>query len=175
MFDENMMGIFAVLQDGPLINASHNSGLNGNDRTSSGSDITMSSSESRSGLNTPRELGLRNNMLQDPTSFLSSRTRTSASLLPKANASAASYVEHQQPQWELSAESAHDISNYDWTNSSQGSFARERSQQASDIEMEKLKSKLVVLSRQQDVSELEIQTLRKQIVKESKRGRDLSR
>ncbi|XP_034894635.1 uncharacterized protein [Populus alba] len=135
----------------------------------------MSCSESISGLNTPRELGLRNNMLQDPTSFLSSRTRTSASLLPKANASAASYVEHQQPQWELSADSAHDTSNYDSTNSSHGSFARERSQQASDIEMEKLKSKLVVLTRQQDVSELEIQTLRKQIVKEIKRGRHLSR
>ncbi|KAJ7010693.1 leucine-rich repeat-containing protein [Populus alba x Populus x berolinensis] len=164
-----------VLHDGPLINASHNSGLNGNNRTSSGSDITMSCSESISGLNTPRELGLRNNMLQDPTSFLSSRTRTSASLLPKANASAASYVEHQQPQWELSADSAHDTSNYDSTNSSHGSFARERSQQASDIEMEKLKSKLVVLTRQQDVSELEIQTLRKQIVKEIKRGRHLSR
>ncbi|CAK7335508.1 unnamed protein product [Dovyalis caffra] len=155
-------------EDGPLINASHNAELNGNDRTSTGSDITMSSSESSSGLNTPRELGLRNNMLRDPTSFLLSQTHTSAPHLPKANASAASYREHQQLQWELSADSDHGISTDDSTN-------RDRSQQDSDIEMEKLKAELIMLSRQADVSELEIQTLRKQIVKESKRGQDLSR
>ncbi|KAF9689359.1 hypothetical protein SADUNF_Sadunf01G0084100 [Salix dunnii] len=162
-------------EDRPLSNASHNAELNDNDRTSSGSDITMSSSESSSRLNAPQEPGFRNNMLQDPNSFLSSRTHTSASHLPKANASAASYVEHQQPHWESCADSAHGISNDDSKNSFQGTFARERSQQASDIEMEKLKCELVMMSRQQDVSELEIQTLRKQIVKESKRGQDLSR
>uniref|UniRef100_A0A6N2KRK7 C2 NT-type domain-containing protein n=1 Tax=Salix viminalis TaxID=40686 RepID=A0A6N2KRK7_SALVM len=161
-------------EDLPLIIAPHNAELNDNDRTSSGF-ITMSSSESGLGLNAPQELGLRNNMLKDPTSFLSSRTLTSASHLPKANASAASYVEHQQPQWELCADSAHGISNDDLKNSFQGTFARERSQQASAIEMEKIKSELIMMARQQDVSEMEIQTLRKQIVKESKRGQDLSR
>ncbi|KAJ6308152.1 hypothetical protein OIU76_017847 [Salix suchowensis] len=155
MVDENMMGIFVALQDLPLIIAPHNAELNDNDRTSSGF-ITMSSSESGPGLNAPQELGLRNNMLKDPTSFLSSRTLTSASHLPKANASAASYVGHQQPQWELCADSAHGISNDDSKNSFQGTFARERSQQASAIEMEKIKSELIMMARQQDVSEMEI-------------------
>ncbi|KAL9349999.1 hypothetical protein Peur_057254 [Populus x canadensis] len=162
-------------EDGPLSNGTHTADLNVNDRTSSGSDITMSSSESSSGLNTPRELGLRNNMLQDPISFLSSQTQTSASHLPKANASAANYGEHRQQQWELSADSDHGTSTDDSTNSSQGNLTRERSQQVSDMDMEKLKAELVMLSRQADVSEMEIQTLRKQIVKESKRGQDLSR
>jgi chromosome segregation ATPase len=176
MVDENMMGsLFIVLQDGPLINGAHTADLNVNDRTSSGSDITLSSSESSSGLNTPRELGLRNNMLQDPISFLSSQTQTSASHLSKANASAANYGEHRQQQWELSADSDHGTSTDDSTNSSQGNLIRERSQQVSDMDMEKLKAELVMLSRQADVSEMEIQTLRKQIVKESKRGQDLSR
>ncbi|KAI5595044.1 hypothetical protein POPTR_003G124600v4 [Populus trichocarpa] len=162
-------------EDGPLINGAHTADLNVNDRTSSGSDITLSSSESSSGLNTPRELGLRNNMLQDPISFLSSQTQTSASHLSKANASAANYGEHRQQQWELSADSDHGTSTDDSTNSSQGNLIRERSQQVSDMDMEKLKAELVMLSRQADVSEMEIQTLRKQIVKESKRGQDLSR
>lgn len=163
-------------EDGPLINGAHTADLNVNDRTSSGSDITMSSSESSSGLNTPRELGLRNNMLQDPISFLSSQTQTSASHLSKANASAANYGEHRQQQWELSADSDHGTnSTDDSTNSSQGNLTRDRSQQVSDMDMEKLKAELVMLSRQADVSEMEIQTLRKQIVKESKRGQDLSR
>lgn len=162
-------------EDGPLINGAHTADLNVNDRTSSGSDITLSSSESSSGLNTPRELGLRNNMLQDPISFLSSQTQTSASHLSKANASAANYGEHRQQQWELSADSDHGTSTDDSTNSSQGNLTRERSQQVSDMDMEKLKAELVMLSRQADVSEMEIQTLRKQIVKESKRGQDLSR
>ncbi|XP_011022728.1 PREDICTED: myosin-11 [Populus euphratica] len=162
-------------KDGPLINGAHTADLNVNDRTSSGSDITMSSSETSSGLNTPRELGLRNNMLQDPISFLSSQTQTSAPHLSKPNAPAANYGEHRQQQWELSADSDHGTSTDDSTNSSQGNLTRERSQQVSDMDMEKLKAELVMLSRQADVSEMEIQTLRKQIIKESKRGQDLSR
>ncbi|KAB5564482.1 hypothetical protein DKX38_004536 [Salix brachista] len=176
MVDEIMIGaLFIVLQDGPLINGAHNADLNVNDRTSSGSDITMSSSESSSGLNTPRELGLRSNMLRDPISFLSSQTQTPASHLSKANASAANYGEHRQQQWELSADFDHGTSTDDLINSSHGNLTRERSQQVSDLEIEKLKAELVVLSRQADVSEMETQTLRKQIVKESKRGQDLSR
>lgn len=135
-------------EDGPLINGAHTADLNVNDRTSSGSDITMSSSESSSGLNTPRELGLRNNMLNDPISFLSSQTQTSASHLSKANASAANYGEHRQQQWELSADSDHGTnSTDDSTNSSQGNLTRDRSQQVSDMDMEKLKAELVMLSR----------------------------
>ncbi|KAL2902462.1 2-C-methyl-D-erythritol 2 4-cyclodiphosphate synthase [Bienertia sinuspersici] len=40
--------------------ASHSLGLNGTRRGSNGSDITLSSSDSSSGLNTPREVGVRN-------------------------------------------------------------------------------------------------------------------
>ena len=50
-----------------------------------------------------------------------------------------------------------------------------RSERDADIEIEKLKAELVGSSRQAEVSELELQTLRKQIVKESKRGQDLSK
>ena len=49
------------------------------------------------------------------------------------------------------------------------------SEKVADIEIEKLKAELVGFSRQAEVSELELQTLRKQIVKESKRGQDLSK
>lgn len=50
-----------------------------------------------------------------------------------------------------------------------------RSESVADTEIEKLKAELVGFSRQLEVSELELQTLRKQIVKEGKRGQDLSR
>ncbi|KDP25462.1 hypothetical protein JCGZ_20618 [Jatropha curcas] len=159
----------------PLNNASHNSEVNGDCRTSSGSDITMSSSESSSGLNTPRELGLRNNtVLQEPTTFLSSRSLNSAPHKPSTKASATIYEEHQQSQWEWSVDSDHGVITDDSMNSS-GNLARERSQHTSDIEIEKLKAEIVTLTRQVDMSDLELQTLRKQIVKESKRGQDLSR
>nr|XP_009798177.1 PREDICTED: LOW QUALITY PROTEIN: myosin-7-like [Nicotiana sylvestris] len=41
--------------------------------------------------------------------------------------------------------------------------------------VEKLKTELIAMARQADMSDLELQTLRKQIVKESKRGQDLSK
>lgn len=163
-------------ENGSINKTTHNAELNGNHRASSGSDITLSSSESSSGLNTPRELGLRNsNIHQDPSSFLSSLSQTSVPHKPAANASTTVYEEHQRSQWEWSGGSDHGISTDDSTNSSHDTLPRERSQQASDIEIEKLKAELVALARQADVSELELQTLRKQIVKESKRGQDLSK
>jgi chromosome segregation ATPase len=157
------------LQDGPNDKTIHNADLNGNRRASSGSDITLSSSESSSGLNTPREVGLRNsNIHQDPSSFLSSLRHSSLSHQPAGNASTTAYEE-----W--SGGSDHGISTDDSTHSSHDALLRESSQQASDIEIEKLKAELGGLARQADLSELELQTLRKQIVKESKRGHDLTR
>ena len=44
-----------------------------------------------------------------------------------------------------------------------------------DDVIRKLKGELVILSRQAEVSDMELQTLRKQIVKESKKGQDLSK
>ncbi|KAG6688680.1 hypothetical protein I3842_11G136400 [Carya illinoinensis] len=140
-------------EDGRTNKTAHNSELNGNHIASIGSDITLSGSESSSGLNTPRELGLRSNTMHQEQA---------------ANASMTVYEE-----W--SGSSDHGISTDESIHSSHGALQRERSQQASDIEIEKLKAELVALARQADVSELELQTLRKQIVKESKRGQDLSR
>lgn len=157
------------LQDGPNDKTIHNADLNGNRRASSGSDITLSSSESSSGLNTPREVGLRNsNIHQDPSSFLSSLRHSSLPHQPAGNASTTVYEE-----W--SGGSDHGISTDDSTHSSHDALLRESSQQASDIEIEKLKAEFGALARQADLSELELQTLRKQIVKESKRGHDLTR
>jgi len=158
-----------LLQDGAINKTMHNADLNGDRRASSGSDITLSSSESSSGLNTPRELGLRNsNIHQDPSSFLSSLSHSSLPHQPAGNASTTVYEE-----W--SGGSDHGVSTDDSTHSSHETLLRESSQQASDIEIEKLKAELGALARQADRSELELQTLRKQIVKESKRGHDLAR
>ncbi|KAJ4712082.1 putative Myosin heavy chain-related protein [Melia azedarach] len=144
-----------------------NAELNGNCSASTGSDITLSSSESSSGLNTPRE--------QDDNGFLSSLSHSSVPHKSTENTPTTIYEEHQRLQWEWSGGSDHGTSTDDSTNGFQDTFIREKSQQTSDVEIEKLKSELVTLARQVDLSELELQTLRKQIVKESKRGQDLSR
>uniref|UniRef100_A0A5B6ZIB4 Putative myosin-9 isoform X1 n=2 Tax=Davidia involucrata TaxID=16924 RepID=A0A5B6ZIB4_DAVIN len=164
-------------EDGPFSNTiSHIAKLNGNHRASSGSDVTMSSSESSSGLDTPRELGLKNNNVhQDPTSFLSSMSHVAVPQKPSPDASATIYEEHQGSQWEWLGGSAPEVSTDDSSSSPRETLLREGSQEASDIVIEKLKTELAVLARQAGMSELELQTLRKQIVKDSKRGQDLSR
>ncbi|PON86432.1 EEIG1/EHBP1 N-terminal domain containing protein [Trema orientale] len=161
---------------GAAINKTTNNGeLNGNHRESSGSDITLSSSDSSSGVNTPRELGLRSvDVHQEPSAYLSSLNHHDVPH-KKAPYASTAYEEHQRSQWEWSGGSDHGVSTDDSTQSSQNILTRENSQQASDVEIEKLKADLIVLARQADVSEMELQTLRKQIIKESKRGIDLSR
>ncbi|RVX09106.1 hypothetical protein CK203_013846 [Vitis vinifera] len=101
-------------EDGPFNKTTSNMELSSNRRASSGSDITLSSSESSSGLDTQEKF--------------------SQDILPG-----------------------------------------ERSQQAPDVAIEKLKTDFLVLARQAEMAELELQTLRKQIVKERKRGQDLSK
>ncbi|KAE8710859.1 protein LURP-one-related 4-like [Hibiscus syriacus] len=128
------------IEDTSFSKTTHNIDLCGNNRGSNGSDITISSSNSSSGLDTPRELGMRNDDIKH----------------------------------EWCAGSDHGMSTDDF-DSSQDTFPLENSQQGSHNEIERLKNELIVLSRQVDVSDLELQTLRKQIVKESKRGQDLSR
>ncbi|CAN1300851.1 Laminin-like protein epi-1 [Linum perenne] len=91
---------------------------------------------------------------------------------PRDNQSTPVYGGHQQPQYEWSVDSDPGLSIDGSTNSSN---MGERSQQSTDAEVEKLKGELVAMARQIDLSDLELQTLRKQIVKESKRGHDLSR
>lgn len=133
----------------------------------------MSSSDSGSGLDTPREHGLRNiNIGHDPSSFPSSLSHASVQHKPAVYTPTTTYDEHQRSQWAWSAGSEHGVSTDGSTKSSHDTLPRER---PSDDEIEKLKAELVVLARQADMSELELQTLRKQIVKESKRGQDLSK
>ena len=169
------MFLFQSLQDATINKTTNNLELNGNDRASSGSDITLSSSDSSSGVNTPRENGLRNvDVNQEPSTYLSLVNHPAAPHKKAAFVSTA-YEEHQRSQWEWSGGSDHGVSTDDSTQSSHNILTQENSQQASDVEIEKLKAELIVLARQADVSEMELQTLRKQIIKETKRGHDLSR
>ncbi|KAK7399227.1 hypothetical protein VNO78_10406 [Psophocarpus tetragonolobus] len=139
-------------------------------RTSSGSDITLSSSDGSSGLDTPRELGLRNGGIHpNNNALLSDMSHHSEPRKPALNDIC------QRSQWDWSAGSEHSLSTDGSTNGCQDALPREKSHEASDMVIEKLKAELAALARQADVSDLELQTLRKQIVKESKRGHELSK
>ncbi|KAG7016958.1 hypothetical protein SDJN02_22069 [Cucurbita argyrosperma subsp. argyrosperma] len=152
-------------EDEQISKSPHDFELNGDCRESSGSDITLSSSESSSGFDTPRE--------HQPVS-LSSLPRT-----PVTSLSTTTNKQNQRSQsiWPLGSdhgvsidESSDDMPPLD----SSGPVMRSE-ERVVNIEIEKLKAELVGFSRQAEVSELELQTLRKQIVKESKRGHDLSK
>lgn len=133
-----------------------NGELNGSFRASSGSDSTVSSSESSSGLNTPREHSVSNAIVpHESNGFQSSMSNV---LLP-----------HGQ-KWGWSASLDHAV-----VDDMSDANLEGKLEKASDSETEKLRNELVVMARQVDMSELELQTLRKQIVKESKRSQDLSR
>ncbi|XP_019434205.1 PREDICTED: myosin-11-like isoform X3 [Lupinus angustifolius] len=145
-------------------------------RTSSGSDITLSSSDVSSGLDTPRELEQRNTSIHPGTNgFLSDVSQTSMPQKPAVEASASMYDVQKKSHWDWLAGSEHGSSADDSTNGSQVALPKERSLEASDIEIKRLKAELSALARQVDMSDLELQTLRKQIVKESKRGQELSK
>ncbi|KAL8207801.1 hypothetical protein R6Q57_007213 [Mikania cordata] len=126
----------------------------------SGSDITLSGSDSSSGLDTPRQFEPKNTKLaheaSKPTIF----------------------EEHQKSsQWDWLDGSVHELSTDDSSiislrETHLGEIIDEGSP---DDVIKKLKGELVTLARQAEVSEMEIQTLRKQIVKESKKGQDLSK
>ncbi|KAL1069292.1 hypothetical protein V6Z11_D12G257200 [Gossypium hirsutum] len=158
----------ASIEDVPFSKTPHNDEMHENHRGSNGCDTTISSSDSSSGLDTPRELGngIRNDSIYQDPPYLPSMSNTSSTPKPTSVASTTIYE-----AW--SAGSDHGMSTDD-SNSSQDTFPRESSQHGSDNEMEKLKNEVIALSRQVDVSDLELQTLRKQIVKECKRGQDLS-
>ncbi|XP_019171170.1 PREDICTED: nucleoprotein TPR-like isoform X2 [Ipomoea nil] len=129
--------------------------LNGR-RASSESDITLSSSESSSGLDTPRDLRTKNsNTCKDQT------------------VGVPAIEEHERSRWEWMGASTLDGSTDDSSSTSREANLRGSEEIPDDVE--KLRSEFVALARQVEVSELELQTLRKQIVKESKRGQDLSR
>lgn len=153
-------------------------GLSADCRTSSGSDITMSSSDGSSGLDTPRELGQRNTSINPTTNGAPSVTSHSSELQNlTVDGLASMYDVHQRSSHfrDCSASSELGLSMDGSIHGSQDALPRERSHQAADIENEKLKAEVAALARQVDVSDIELQTLRKQIVKESKRGQELAK
>ncbi|XP_076912684.1 uncharacterized protein LOC143571050 [Bidens hawaiensis] len=130
--------------------------------TSIGSDITLSSSDSSSGVDTLQESESKNAKLANETSTTTineeERRRSSS-------------------QWDWLDGSVHDLSTDDSSMISPSeTLVKEVSEDGHpDDVIKKLKGELVILSRQAEVSEMELQTLRKQIAKESKRGLDLSK
>ncbi|XAR70315.1 hypothetical protein NMG60_11027125 [Bertholletia excelsa] len=133
--------------------------LNGNHRASTGSDLTVSS-DSSSGLDTPRDFGLTSNLvLQKTTSDVSPRI----------------HEENQRSQWEWIGGSAPGSSTDGSSGSPRDILSGGKSQEDLEILVEKLKKELSASSRLSEWLELELQTLRKQIVKENKRGQELFR
>ncbi|KAK4349671.1 hypothetical protein RND71_032426 [Anisodus tanguticus] len=152
----------------------HNGVLNGNRRASGESDITMSSSGSSSGLDTPRQIKVKNNIgHQDHINFPSSPNHALILQKPSSDASKTVSEENQQLEWLPGP--ALEVSTDGSSSTPREALLRLPSQEASDIVVAKLRSELTTFARQIEVSDLELQTLRKQIVKESKRGQDLSK
>ncbi|XP_075505872.1 uncharacterized protein LOC142542875 isoform X2 [Primulina tabacum] len=85
------------------------------------------------------------------------------------------YEQNQKSQWEWLGNASLEASTDDSSSTPRARFSRQPSEVASDILIENPKSEVAALSRKLEMSELELQTLRKQIVKESKRGQDLSK
>ncbi|XP_051119716.1 uncharacterized protein LOC127243641 isoform X2 [Andrographis paniculata] len=125
-------------------------------RSSSESDVTMSSSESSSELETPWEMqGKSNsNVHPEPVDYLHDE--------PKNDAPETMFDQHRS-SWEWLGKSTPET------------FPGQQMEEESDMMIKKLQSEVTDLSRQAGMSELELQTLRKQIVKETKRSQDLSR
>ncbi|CAO2827224.1 unnamed protein product [Amaranthus hypochondriacus] len=132
--------------------ASQSMGLNGVRRGSNGSDITLSSSNSSLGLNTPLELVKNANISKDQTLY-------------------SPCYQEQQKTWRDLA--MNDSSTEFSMNSPRYFFPSLRSPMGLDDSVDQLRADLVALSRRAEVSELELQTLRKQIVKEGKKSQDL--
>nr|GEW25664.1 hypothetical protein [Tanacetum cinerariifolium] len=131
--------------------------VNRDRRGSSGSDITMSGSDSSSGLDT----------LLEPEA---KKTK------PTHEPLAMTIYEERVSQWDWLDGSPPETSTDDSSPSPGEPLLDELPEDGSpEAVIKKLKMELEVLARQADVSELELQTLRKQIVKERKRGQDLSR
>ncbi|KAF0928848.1 hypothetical protein E2562_010706 [Oryza meyeriana var. granulata] len=115
--------------------------------------ISVSGSDGSSGRFTPKNnASMHNTFLQEGTNALS----------PLRNPLTSS------GDW--SGSSAPDASTDGSTSNSGEAGLRE-----AEDDVEKLRSEIATLTRKLDVSDMELQTLRKQIVKESRRGQDLSK
>ncbi|XP_058181933.1 uncharacterized protein LOC131300231 [Rhododendron vialii] len=82
---------------------------------------------------------------------------------------------YQRLNRDCSTGSTSDGSMVDLANSSEENILSDRTPETSHRTVEKLMRKISMLERQAELSELELQTVRKQIVKERKRGQELSR
>ncbi|KAF8027400.1 hypothetical protein BT93_E0335 [Corymbia citriodora subsp. variegata] len=163
------------LPEGQFSMINRNADLHGLWRMSTGSNLTISSSESSSGLNSPQEIKSRNFIQDSPTSFLSSLGYASVPQKLIADESARAQQEHQRSKWEWPLNLDGNLSTDDSKIKFQNVQTSEGPELASHNEVERLKAELFALARQADVWELELQTLRKQIVKETKRAQRLSK
>ncbi|CAL9079956.1 unnamed protein product [Musa textilis] len=125
--------------------------------------ISASDSDTSSGIYATRDNWIKhNNAQRDPTSFFSSLigSDTPRRLITSSG------------DW--SRTSAPD-GNADASTRSSGDVVLNETSCDSEDSIEKLRYDIVMLTRKVELSDLELQILRKQIIKESKRGEDLSR
>ncbi|KAL6905175.1 hypothetical protein ACP4OV_002776 [Aristida adscensionis] len=121
--------------------------------------VSMSGSDGSSGRYTPKtSASMHSTFLQDSGNVLS----------PFANNGTPRNPLTSSGDW--SGSSAPDAST-DGSTSNSG----EAGLRGAEDDVEKLRSEIATLTRKLDVSDMELQTLRKQIVKESRRGQDLSK
>ncbi|XP_076897569.1 uncharacterized protein LOC143550894 [Bidens hawaiensis] len=125
---------------------------------SSGSDITLSASDISSGPETLQEAEpMKTEPIHEPSA-------------------ATTYEERHMSQWDWLDGSPTELSTDDSSPSTGETVLEEILEDGSpEAVIKKQKTELEVLSRQADVTKLELQTLRKQIVKERKKGLELSR
>ncbi|XP_076921418.1 uncharacterized protein LOC143582816 [Bidens hawaiensis] len=125
---------------------------------SSGSDITLSASDISSGPETLQEAEpMKTEPIHEPSA-------------------ATTYEERHMSQWDWLDGSPTELSTDDSSPSTGETVLAEIPEDGSpEAVIKKLKTELEILTRQADVPELELQTLRKQIVKERKKGLELSR
>ncbi|KAI5017362.1 hypothetical protein ZWY2020_042250 [Hordeum vulgare] len=120
--------------------------------------LSLSGSDGSSGRFTPKtSANMHGAFLQDATNVLSPFANNAPSRNPLSSG-----------DW--SGSSAPDAST-DGSTSNSG----ETGLRGAEDDVEKLRSEIGTLTRKLDVSDMELQTLRKQIVKESRRGQDLSK
>ncbi|PON66409.1 EEIG1/EHBP1 N-terminal domain containing protein [Trema orientale] len=112
---------------------------------------------------------------QDAATFLSPFRTQPVPQKGRVDASETNNKTHNRPNMNWSADSASDDSLLESPSSLEDSHSRERSKEASDDSIEKLKNDIIILMRQAELSELEIQSLRRHIEKETKHGQNLSR
>jgi chromosome segregation ATPase len=121
--------------------------------------VSMSGSEGSSGRYTPKtSASMHNSFLQDSSNVLSPFANNVTPRIPFTSSG----------DW--SGSSAPDAST-DGSTSNSG----EAGLRGGEEDVDKLRSEIATLTRKMDVSDMELQTLRKQIVKESRRGQDLSK